>query len=68
MWNMVGEKIDGKIVCNSHFGYLALGFAHHTGHHNGMNGASIIMGVPGGNYSTNIGLDLIIGDNVQEYV
>ena len=68
MWNVVGDKIDGKLVFNSLFGYLALGFAHPTGHHNGMNGASIIMGVPGGNYSARFGLDLSIGDNVQEYV
>ena len=65
MWNMVGDKIDGKIVCNSHFGYLALGFAHPMGRHNGMNGASIIMGVPGGNYSEKCDLDLIIGNNMQ---
>ena len=68
MWNVVGDKIDGKLVFNGLFGYLALGFAHPTGRHNGMNGASIIMGVPGGNYSAKFGLDLSIGDNVQEYV
>ena len=68
MWNVVGEKIDGKLVFNGLFGYLALEFAHHTGHHNGMNGASIIIGVPGGNYSAKFGLDLSIRDNVQEYV
>ena len=43
MWNVVGDKIDGKLVFNGLFVYLALGFVHPTGHHNGMNGASNIM-------------------------
>ena len=68
MWNEVGDKIDANLVFNDLFGYLALGFAHPTGHHNGMNGASIIMGLTGGNYSEKFGLDFSIGENVKEYV
>ena len=68
MWNVVDNKIEGKLVFNGLFGYLSMGFAHPTGNLNGMNGASIIMAVPGGNFSAKFGLDLSLDENVQEYV
>jgi len=69
MWNVAedGETIDGKLVFNNLFGYLAIGIASEGGKHNGMNGASIIMAIPGGNYSSKLGLDLGMDDTVLEY-
>jgi len=68
MWNVVDDKIQGKLVFNGLFGYLAMGFAHPEGNKNGMNGASIIMAIPGGNYSAKFGLDLGMESSVNEYV
>lgn len=68
MWSIVdGDKIRGRLVFNGLFGYLAMGFAHPTGSKNGMQGASIIMALPGGNFSSQYGLDPTMDDTVLEY-
>jgi len=68
MWNVDGDKIDGKLVFNGQFGYLAIGFANPGGKHNGMNGASIIMAIPGGNYTAKYGFDLSHSASIAEWV
>jgi hypothetical protein len=73
MWNVVNAtdgslSIDGKLVFNGIFGYLSIGFPKEGGRKNGMSGASIIMGLPGGNYSAVTGLDLSMETKVEEYV
>jgi len=68
MWNVDGDSVDGKLVFNGLFGWLAFGFFNPGGKHNGMNGASIIMAVPGGNYSAKLGLDMSMNETVEEYV
>merc|ERR1712183_101535 len=68
MWNVVDDNVEGKLVFNGLFGYLSLGFSYPGGNKNGMNGASIIMAIPGGNYSAKFGLDLGMEPTVNEYV
>lgn len=69
MWSVTDDdKIQGKLVFNGGFGYLALGFANPEGGKNGMHGASIMMAIPGGNYSARFGLDLEMDESVKEYV
>lgn len=68
MWNVVDDSvIEGKVVFNGLFGYISAGFAKEGGKKNGMNGASVIMAIPGGNYSAKLGLDLGEGPSVEEY-
>jgi hypothetical protein len=67
MWNVVGDEIEGRIAFNGMFGYLSLGFANITGAKNGMNGASVIMAIPGGGYTAKFGLDYSFGESVDEY-
>jgi hypothetical protein len=68
MWNVDGDIIDGKIVFNGLFGYLAIGFQNPGGRLNGMYGASIILALPGDGYSAATGLDTSMEHTVNEYV
>lgn len=68
MWNVNGDEIEGQLVFNGLHGFLAMGFANPGGGHNGMNGASIIMALPGGDYTAKEGLDMDTEGSVQEYV
>jgi len=49
LWNVVDDKIEGKMVHNGLVGWMAMGLENVGGHHNGMNGAHIVMGrnIPG---------------------
>ena len=67
MWSVKDNKIDGMLVFNGGFGYLATGFPFPGGDKNGMHGASVIMAIPGGDYSAKFGLNLTLDENVQEY-
>uniref|UniRef100_A0A7S2EPM2 Uncharacterized protein n=1 Tax=Trieres chinensis TaxID=1514140 RepID=A0A7S2EPM2_TRICV len=70
MWNVGedGKTIEGKLVFNGIFGYLALGLANlEDESKNGMMGASVIMGLPGADYTGMNGLDLTKDGSVQEY-
>ena len=66
-WTFVDGVLNGRLAFNGLFGWLAFGMANPTGILNGMLGASIIMALPGGNYNAADGLDLTVGDNVNEY-
>jgi len=66
--SLVSKKIEGKVVFNGLFGYISIGFAKEGGKKNGMNGASVIMAIPGGNYTAMDGFDLSMGSSVHEYV
>jgi len=60
-WSVVDEEqgiVKGRLVFNDVFGWLSLGFADPEGKHNGMNGANILMALPGGNYSSKFGLEV----------
>lgn len=68
MWSVQnGGRIKGRLAFDGIFGFIALGFAFPGGRHNGMNGAKIFMGVPGGDYTAKTGLDLEKFTPVQEY-
>ena len=66
-WTFVDGVLDGRLAFNGLFGWLAFGLANTTGRLNGMLGASIIMALPGGNYNAADGLDLTVGNDVNEY-
>ena len=68
-WTFVDGVLDGRLAFNGLFGWLAFGLSNTntTGTINGMLGASIIMALPGGNYNASVGLDLSVGNNVNEY-
>jgi hypothetical protein len=71
MWNVVNAtdgslSIYGKLVFNGIFGFLA--FPKEGDDKNGMHGVSIIMGLPGGNYSAVTGIALSMETKVEEYV
>lgn len=67
-WTVDGKFIDGRLAFNGLFGFIALGFVNLGGGNNGMCGASVIMGIPGGNYSAATGVDLSMESTVEEYV
>jgi hypothetical protein len=68
-WNVLdGGMIEGKLAFNGLFGYLAFGFANETDYElNGMLGSSVVMALPGGDYSAVTGLNLSLGPEVKEY-
>ena len=68
-WNVLdGGVIEGKLDFNGLFGYLGFGFANETDLElNGMLGGSVIMALPGGDYSPVTGLNLSLGPEVNEY-
>jgi hypothetical protein len=68
-WNVLdGGKVEGKLDFNGLFGYLAFGFANETDYDlNGMFGGSVIMALPGGDYSPVTGLNLSLSPEVKEY-
>jgi hypothetical protein len=68
MWSIVDGMVDGRLAFDGLFGWLAFGFANLGGGRNGMNGATIIMALPGDNYTALDGLDLTLAPNVQEYI
>lgn len=61
-WSVVDEKqgiVKGRLLFNDVFGWLGLGFANpEDGNHNGMNGGNIMLALPGGNYTSNYGLEV----------
>jgi len=44
LWNVAGDEVHGKMVHNGLVGWMAIGLENVGGHHNGMNGARIVMG------------------------
>jgi len=60
-WSVVDEKqgiVKARLAFNDVFGWLSMGLADPEGGHNGMNGANIIMALPGGNYTSRFGLEV----------
>ena len=68
MYTIEDDTVKGRLVFNGLFGWIAFGFANITGELNGMLGATIIMALPGGNYTAFSGLDLSLDHTVEEYV
>lgn len=68
-WTFVDGILEGRLAFNGLFGWLAFGLSNTntTDTLNGMLGASVIMALPGGNYSAADGLDLSVGNNINEY-
>lgn len=66
MWNVTqNHTVQGRLVVNSLFGWIAMGFRGPQSFP--MFGAEILMGLPGGNYSIQNGLDLSLGPMTHEY-
>jgi len=60
-WSVVDEEqgiVKGRLAFNDVFGWLAIGFSDPEGRHNGMNGADILLALPGGNYTPMFGLEV----------
>ncbi|KAL3811996.1 hypothetical protein ACHAXA_009614 [Cyclostephanos tholiformis] len=73
LWSVIedgagSKKVKARLAFDNVFGWLAIGLANMEDTHlNGMNGASIIMAVPGGNYAADTGLDLSVDGSVATY-
>ena len=70
MWSVnANGHVEGRIAFNGLFGFLAVGLLNLApgAGHKGMNGASILMAVPGGEYSPKTGFDLTIPASIGEY-
>ncbi len=70
MWTINADGlVEGRIAFNGLFGWLAVGLLNLTpgAGHKGMNGASILMAVPGGDYSAADGFDLSLEPTIKEY-
>jgi len=67
MWNVVEDRIRGKLAYNGLFGYIAIGFWNPDGAKDGMHGAPVLFGMPGGEYSAFSGLNLDAGLTIAEY-
>mmetsp|Transcript_29792 Transcript_29792/g.63199 ORF Transcript_29792/g.63199 Transcript_29792/m.63199 type:complete len:708 (-) Transcript_29792:104-2227(-) len=72
-WSVVEDdtgtkKIKARLAFNNVFGFLAMGFADVMSEvHNGMNGGSVLLSMPGGNYSAVTGLDLSVDGSAATY-
>lgn len=70
MWSVNTDgNVEGRIAFDGLFGWLAVGLLNldPDAGHKGMNGASIFMSVPGGDYSAKTGFDLTVSESVGEY-
>ena len=70
MWSLDGDKVKARLTFDGLFGWLSAGFVNlePDAGHNGMNGADIILAVPGGQYSAVTGLNTDAPTTVKEYV
>lgn len=72
MWSVDDDQIHAKLTFRGLFGYISIGLANMDpeARHNGMNGARIIMALPGGGgeYSAKDGLDLDKSKTIEEYI
>jgi hypothetical protein len=69
MWDILESgQINGRLAYNGLLGYLAFGFANVGGSKNGMHGATILLAIPGDNYTATDGFELDAGPSVQEFV
>jgi len=55
LWNVVGNKLDGKMIHKGNVGWMAIGAANIGGRHNGMNGGRVVMGLNDPTTSPSIG-------------
>jgi hypothetical protein len=60
--------VHARLSAHGLFGWLAFGLENPGGGHNGMDGAHIVLALPGTDYSPTTGLDLTGGPTVHEYV
>ena len=73
-WSIVeddegAKKVKARLAFDNVFGWLAMGFANtlEGAANNGMNGASILMAIPGGNYKADTGLDMEADGSIATY-
>lgn len=66
--NTGAKKLKARLAFDNVFGWLAFGFADPEGNHNGMNGANIILAMPGGDYSASSGMDMNVGASINTYM
>lgn len=63
------KRLKARLSFNDVFGWLATGFANQMDEvHNGMNGGSVLVAMPGGGYSPVTGLDTSIEPSVKTYM
>jgi len=62
------KKVKARLAFDDLLGWLAMGFADPEGGHNGMNGGSVVLAMPGGNYSAATGLDLDVDGSSATYM
>ncbi len=67
--NNENKVITARLSFNGQFGWLAFGFLNldPNAGHNGMNGANVLLALPGDDYTAKEGLDLSLDHNVNEY-
>jgi len=70
LYRVSNGAVHGKMVLNGAFGWLSIGLENPGGKHNGMNGARIVLGIPGTpeSYTAATGLDVSAGPSMSEYV
>lgn len=72
-WSIVeddqgNKKVKARLAFDDVFGWLAMGFANTIDEvHNGMNGGSILLAIPGGDYESDEGLDLDVPGSIATY-
>lgn len=69
-WSVTNEtKISARLAFNGQFGWLAMGFLNldPDAGHNGMNGANVVLALPGDEYTAKDGLDMSADHNIREY-
>jgi hypothetical protein len=62
------KKVKARVAFDDLLGWLAVGFADPDGGHNGMNGGSIVLAMPGGNYSAATGMDMDVEGSAATYM
>jgi len=68
LWNVVENRVQGKLAFNGIYGYISIGFFKPGGAKDGMHGAPCIFATPGGEYSAFSGLNMDIGLTIAEYI
>ncbi len=69
-WSVTDEeKISARLAFNGQFGWLSMGFLNldPDAGHNGMNGANVILALPGNEYTAKDGLNMNGEHNIGEY-
>ena len=71
LYRYIADELDAKLIYDGKVGWMSLGIENPGGHHNGMNGAHIVMGIydPDPNvYDPSWDLQTFKGTGVGEYI